>query len=59
LRTAFIALDAALLQLFSFMFLVFGVALTITAIQLFRHRNQDPHIEDKPRRGLGPSSAAP
>lgn len=28
------------------MFLIFGVALTITAIQLFRHRNWDPHIED-------------
>ena len=28
------------------MFLIFGVALTITAIQLFRHRNQDPHIAD-------------
>ena len=46
LRAGFIALGAALLQLFSFMFLIFGVALLITAIQLFRHRNQDPHIED-------------
>jgi tellurite resistance protein TerC len=46
LRAVFIALGAALLQAFSFMFLVFGVALTLTAIQLFRHRNQDPHIGD-------------
>ncbi|MGZ6639799.1 MAG: TerC family protein, partial [Solirubrobacteraceae bacterium] len=46
LRAVFIALGAALLQVFSFMFLIFGVALTMTAIQLFRHRNQDPHIED-------------
>ena len=28
------------------MFLIFAVALTMTAIQLFRHRNEDPHIED-------------
>jgi tellurite resistance protein TerC len=46
LRAVFIGLGAALLQAFSFMFLVFGIALTLTAIQLFRHRNQDPHIED-------------
>ena len=46
LRAVFIALGAALLQLFSFMFLVFGLALTFTAIQLFRHRNRDPHVED-------------
>ncbi len=46
LRAVFIALGAALLHLFSFMFLIFGVALTMTAIQLFRHRNRDPHIED-------------
>ena len=46
LRAVFIALGAALLQLFSFMFLIFGMALTITAIQPFCHRNRDPHIED-------------
>ena len=61
LRAVFIALGAALLQAFSFMFLIFGVALTFTAIQLFRHRNQDPHIEDNPvvawaRRALPMSS---
>jgi tellurite resistance protein TerC len=46
LRAVFIAVGAALLHRFSFMFLIFGVALTITAIQLFRHRNRDPHVED-------------
>ncbi len=61
LRAVFIALGAALLQLFSFMFLIFGVALMITAIQLFRHRDQDPQVEDSPivawaRRALPMSS---
>ena len=46
LRAIFIALGAALLESFSFMFLVFGIALVITAIQLFRHRAEDPSIED-------------
>src|SRR5947209_18246332 len=39
LRALFIALAAALLELFSFMFLIFGLVLTATAIQLFRHRD--------------------
>jgi TerC family integral membrane protein len=46
LRAVFIVIGAALLRVFSFMYLIFGVVLTVTAIQLFRHRNQDPHIED-------------
>jgi TerC family integral membrane protein len=46
LRVAFIALGATLLSLFSFMFLVFGLLLIWTAIQLFRHRDEDPDIED-------------
>ncbi|MCU7725041.1 TerC/Alx family metal homeostasis membrane protein [Actinoplanes sp. KI2] len=46
LRVVFIALGATLLNLFSFMFLVFGVLLIWTAIQLFRHRDQDPDVED-------------
>jgi len=46
LRALFIALGAALLDLFDFMFLVFGLLLLFTAIQLFRHRDQDPSIED-------------
>ncbi|GAB7045782.1 TerC family protein [Catenuloplanes indicus] len=46
LRVIFIALGAALLSLFSFMFLIFGLVLIWTAIQLFRHRNEDPDVED-------------
>src|SRR3712207_3631332 len=46
LRVIFIALGAALLSAFSFMFLVFGVVLVVTAIQLFRHRDHDPTVED-------------
>ena len=46
LRAVFIALGAALLAAFSFMFLIFGLALILTAIQLFRHRNEDPSVED-------------
>jgi tellurite resistance protein TerC len=45
MRAIFIALGAALISAFSFMFLVFGVLLVITAVQLFRHRDQDPEIE--------------
>ena len=46
LRAVFIGLGAALLAAFSFMFLVFGVLLIVTAVQLFRHRDQDPTVED-------------
>ena len=46
LRGIFIALGAALLALFSFMFLLFGLLLIFTAIQLFRHREEDPTIDD-------------
>ena len=46
LRAIFIALGAALLAAFSFMFLVFGLLLIVTAIQLFRHRDEDPSVED-------------
>jgi tellurite resistance protein TerC len=46
LRIVFIALGAALLSAFSFMFMVFGLLLIGTAIQLFRHRDQDPSVED-------------
>ncbi|MDX3233906.1 TerC family protein [Streptomyces sp. ME19-01-6] len=45
LRAVFIALGAALLSLFSFMFLIFGLLLLWTAVQLYRHRDQDPDIE--------------
>ncbi|TQM79190.1 tellurite resistance protein TerC [Saccharothrix saharensis] len=46
MRAVFIAVGAALLALFSFMFLLFGLLLIYTAVQLFRHRDQDPDIED-------------
>jgi tellurite resistance protein TerC len=45
-RVIFIALGATLLSLFSFMFLIFGLLLIFTAVQLFRHRDEDPDIED-------------
>jgi len=60
LRSVFIVLGAAMLDAFSFTYLLFGVALTATAVQLFRHRNQDPSVEDNVvvaaarRRGLSP-----
>ncbi|MBX9919792.1 MAG: TerC family protein, partial [Mycolicibacterium frederiksbergense] len=37
---------ATLLSLFSFMFLIFGLLLIYTAVQLFRHRNEDPDVEN-------------
>jgi tellurite resistance protein TerC len=46
LRVIFIALGATLLSLFSVMFLLFGLLLIGTAIQLFRHRDSDPSVED-------------
>jgi tellurite resistance protein TerC len=46
MRAIFIALGATLLSLFSFMFLLFGVLLIYTAVQLFRHRDEDPDVED-------------
>lgn len=45
MRAIFIALGATLLALFSFMFLLFGLLLIYTAIQLFRHRDEDPDVE--------------
>ncbi len=46
LRVIFILVGSALLERFSFMFLLFGLLLIFTAIQLFRHRDQDPSMED-------------
>ncbi|HEV8570505.1 MAG TPA: TerC family protein [Actinoplanes sp.] len=48
LRVVFIALGATLLSLFSFMFLIFGLLLIGTAVQLFRHRDEDPNVEENP-----------
>jgi tellurite resistance protein TerC len=51
-RAVFIALGAALLAAFSFMFLVFGLLLAFTAVQLFRHRDEDPSLKDNALVGL-------
>ena len=52
MRAIFIALGAALLAAFSFMFLIFGIVLVGTAVQLYRHRDQDPSVEDNAIVGL-------
>ena len=46
LRAAFIAIGAALLHAFSVMLLLFGMLLIVTGIQLFRHRDEDPSVDD-------------
>ena len=46
IRAVFIAVGAALLSAFSFMFLVFGAILLVTATQLYRHRGEEPTVED-------------
>jgi len=46
MRAIFIAVGATLLSLFSIVFLLFGLLLIFTAIQLFRHRDEDPDVED-------------
>src|SRR3954463_5614888 len=46
MRAIFIALGAVLISTFSFMFLIFGLLLLGTAIQLFRHRDQDPDVQE-------------
>jgi tellurite resistance protein TerC len=46
LRVLFIALGATLLSLFSFMFLIFGLVLIWTAVQLFRHRSEQRDVEE-------------
>jgi tellurite resistance protein TerC len=46
MRVMFITAGAALLDAFSFMFLVFGLVLVWTAIQLYRHRDSEPAVAD-------------
>jgi tellurite resistance protein TerC len=46
MRAIFIAIGAAAIQRFSVTFLLFGGLLIWTAVQLFRHRDQDPNIDD-------------
>jgi integral membrane protein, TerC family len=45
-RAVFIVIGAAAISLFSPTFLLFGLLLIWTAVQLIRHRNEDPDIED-------------
>ncbi|WP_149263048.1 TerC family protein [Actinomadura sp. K4S16] len=46
LRAVLIAIGAAAISLFSFTFLIFGLILIWTAVQLIRHRNEEPDVED-------------
>ncbi|KAB2347869.1 TerC family protein [Actinomadura rudentiformis] len=46
LRAVFIAVGAAAISMFSFTFLIFGLVLMWTAVQLIRHRNEDPDVDD-------------
>jgi tellurite resistance protein TerC len=46
MRAIFIAVGATLISLFSVVFLLFGLLLIYTAVQLFRHRDADPDVED-------------
>ncbi|SNR65135.1 tellurite resistance protein TerC [Haloechinothrix alba] len=46
MRAFFIAVGATLLSLLSFVFLLFGLLLIYTAVQLFRHRDEDPDVDD-------------
>jgi tellurite resistance protein TerC len=46
MRAIFIAIGAAAIARFSVTFLFFGLLLIWTAVQLFRHRNEDPAVED-------------
>jgi tellurite resistance protein TerC len=46
LRAIFIAVGAAALEKFAITFVVFGGFLIWTAVQLFRHRNEDADLED-------------
>lgn len=46
LRAVFIAIGAAALEAFAITFALFGIFLIYTAIQLFKHRNEDADLED-------------
>jgi tellurite resistance protein TerC len=46
MRGIFIAIGAAAISLFSWIFVVFGVFLIWTAVQLARHRDEDPDVDD-------------
>ncbi len=46
LRAVFIAIGAAALEAFAFTFVIFGLFLIWTAVQLFRHRDEDADLDD-------------
>ena len=46
LRAVFIALGAAMLEAFSATYLIFGLALAATGVQLFLHRDKDQSVGD-------------
>jgi tellurite resistance protein TerC len=48
MRAIFIAIGAAAISVFSWTFVFFGAFLIYTAIQLARHRNEDPDVGDNP-----------
>ena len=48
LRGAFIAVGAAVIEAFSGVFFLFGAFLIYTAIQLARHRNEEPEVGSNP-----------
>ncbi|UER54266.1 TerC family protein [Kineosporiaceae bacterium SCSIO 59966] len=48
LRVIFIALGAAALSAFSWVFVIFGLFLIYTAVQLYRNRDEDPEAGDNP-----------
>ena len=48
LRAVLVVVGAELLNSFSIMFALFGAALIGTAIQLYRHRREEPRLEDNP-----------
>jgi tellurite resistance protein TerC len=63
LRTIFIALGATMLEAFAVTYLLFGLCLMATAVQLFRHRDEDPSFKNAivaaaSRRGLRPTVLA-
>jgi tellurite resistance protein TerC len=48
LRAVFIALGAAMLEAFSFTYLLFAIVLIATAARLWRHRDQGPSVGEIP-----------
>ena len=48
LRGAFIAVGAAVIEAFSGVFFLFGAFLIYTAVQLARHRNEEPEVGSNP-----------